>query len=84
MMQVAVAPLAIPTFSHSTGNSTNDSDVTTCQHTLRTKALKSIELSNRNYMLENNLVDTLDKMAMIIVKNLLLQEQLTALTQATV
>ena len=58
--------------------------MTARQHTLWAKALKSIDLINRNYTLENNLVDTLDKMAMIIVKNLLLQEQLTALTQATV
>ncbi len=53
-------------FSHSTGNSINNSDATTCQHTLQAKALKSIKLINRNYMLENNLVNTQDKMAVIV------------------
>jgi hypothetical protein len=45
-------------FSHSTGNFTNNSDTTTHQHTLPAKALKSIKLINRNYTLENNLVNT--------------------------
>jgi hypothetical protein len=71
-------------FSHSTGNSTNNSDATTCQHTLWAKALKTIKLIDRNYTLENNLVNTQDKMAVIVAQNLLLQEQLAALNQACV
>jgi hypothetical protein len=71
-------------FSHSTDNSSNNSDATTHQHTLCAKALKSIELIDRNYTLENNLVDTKAKTAMIIAQILLLQEQLAALNPAFV
>jgi hypothetical protein len=71
-------PCCHSNFSHSTDNSTNNSDVTTCQHTLRAKALKSIELIDRDYMLENNLVNIQDKMAVVVAQNLLLQEQLAA------
>jgi hypothetical protein len=42
-------------FFHSTGNATNNLEATICQHTLQEKALKNIELVDRNYHLENNL-----------------------------
>ena len=57
--------------------------MTARQHTLWAKALKSIDLINRNYTLENNLVDTQDKMGTIVAQNLLLQDQLAALSQTT-
>jgi hypothetical protein len=46
--------------------------------------LKSIELIDRNDMLENNLVNIQDKMAVVVAQNLLLQEQLAALNKAFV
>jgi hypothetical protein len=71
---VCSGPSCCSNFSHSTGNSTNNFDATTCQHTLRVKALKSIELIDRNYTLENYLVNTQDKIAAIVTQNLLLRE----------
>jgi hypothetical protein len=68
-------------FLHSTGNSTNNSEATICQHTLQEKALKIIELVNKIYHPENNLHETQDKMASILAQNKLLQEQLLAFNQ---
>jgi hypothetical protein len=68
-------------FLHSTGNSTNNSEVTIHQHTLQEKALKNIELVKKNYHLENNLNETQGKMASILAQNQLLQEQLLAFNQ---
>ncbi len=76
-------PSCCSNFSHSTGNSTNNSDAKTCQHILRAKALKSIELIDRNYMLENDLVNP-GQNGHIVAQNLLLQEQLAALNQVFV
>jgi hypothetical protein len=42
-------------FSCSTGNSTNNSEATVRQHTLRAKALRNIDLVDQNYTLENDL-----------------------------
>jgi hypothetical protein len=61
-------------FSCSTGNSTNDSDATIQQHTLRDEALKNIDLVDKNYALENDLLDTQDQMTALLPQNLLLQE----------
>jgi hypothetical protein len=48
-------------FLHSTGSSTNNLEVTISQHTLRKKALKNIELVDKNYHLENDLHETQGK-----------------------
>jgi hypothetical protein len=45
-------------FSCSTGNSTNNSEGTIRQHTLHAKALKIIDLVEKNYSLENDFLDT--------------------------
>ncbi len=50
-------------FSQSTGNLTNNSKATTWQHTLREKVLRGIHLTNKNYTLENTLLDTQEKIA---------------------
>jgi hypothetical protein len=65
MIQQALVPLA-DLFSHSTGNSTNNSEAMIQQHTLQEKALKNIILINKNYTLENTLLETQAKMALII------------------
>jgi hypothetical protein len=63
-------------FSCSTGNSTNNSEATVRQHTLRAKALRNIDLVDRNYTLENDLRDTQDRMSALLAQNALLQSQL--------
>jgi hypothetical protein len=68
-------------FLHSLGNSTNNSEATIHLHTLWKKALKNIELVNKNYHLENNLHETQGKMASILAQHQLLQEQLLAFNQ---
>jgi hypothetical protein len=68
-------------FLHSTGNSTNNLEATICQHTLQEKALKNIELEDKNYHLENDLHETQGKMVSILAQNQLLQEQLLAFNQ---
>jgi hypothetical protein len=68
-------------FLQSTGNSTNNSEATTRQHTLREKVLRGIHPINKNYTLENTLLDTQAKMASIVAQNKLLQEQLDVLNQ---
>jgi hypothetical protein len=65
-------------FSNSTGNSTVNSEATTRQHTLRGKALKNIDLVDKNYALENDLHELQSKMEAILAQNQLLQGQLTA------
>jgi hypothetical protein len=55
-------------FLHSTGNLTNTLEATICQHTLWEKALKNIELLDKNYHLENNLHETQGKMASILAQ----------------
>jgi hypothetical protein len=74
-------------FSHSMGNSTNDSKATSKatirQHTIRTKALTKIALVDKNYTLENNLNDTQVKMAAMIAQNKLLQDQLLVLQRSS-
>ncbi len=64
-------------FSCSTGNSTNNSEAKIWQHTLHAKALKNIDLLDKNYILENDLLDTQEQMAALLAQNLLLQEQLS-------
>jgi hypothetical protein len=68
-------------FLHSTGDSTNNLEATICQHTLQEKALKNIELEDKNYHLENDLHETQGKMVSILAQNQLLQEQLLAFNQ---
>jgi hypothetical protein len=68
-------------FLHSTGNLTNNSEATIHQHTLWKKALKKIEVVDKNYHLENDLHETQGKMASILAQNQLLQEQLLAFNQ---
>jgi hypothetical protein len=68
-------------FSQSTGNLTNNSKATTRQHTLREKVLRGIHLIDKNYTLENTLLDTQEKMASIVAQNKLIQEQLDVLNQ---
>jgi hypothetical protein len=81
MMQYAVTPPDDPIFLQSIGNSTNNSKATTRQHTLREKALRGIHPINKNYTLENTLLDTQAKMALIVAQNKLLQEHLDVLNQ---
>jgi hypothetical protein len=64
-------------FSCSTGNSTNNSEATVRQHTLRAKALGNIDLVDRNYTLENDLRDTQGRMLALLAQNAFLQGQLT-------
>jgi hypothetical protein len=59
-------PSCCSVFSQSTGTSTNSSEATIHQHTLKAKALLNIKIVNRNYTLENDLLDTQDKMAAMI------------------
>ena len=47
-------------FLQSTGNSTNNTDATICQHTLKAIALSNIKLVDKNYTLEKDLLDALD------------------------
>jgi hypothetical protein len=47
------APSCQSVFSLLTGNSTNNSEATIQQHTLKEKALKNIHLIDKNYTLEN-------------------------------
>jgi hypothetical protein len=68
-------------FLHSTGNLTNNLEATIHQHTLREKALKNIELVNKNYHLENNPHEMQGKMASILTQNQLFREQLLAFNQ---
>jgi hypothetical protein len=63
-------------FSCSTGNSTNNLEATIRQHTLGAKALKNINLVDKNYTPENDLLDTQEQMAAFLAQNLLLQQQL--------
>jgi hypothetical protein len=66
-------------FSQSTGNLTNNSKATVHQHTLQEKALKNIKLIDKNYTLENTLLNTQAQMSLIIAQNKLLQDQMSAL-----
>ncbi len=59
----------------------NNSKATTRQHTLREKVLRGIHLINKNYTLENTLLNTQEKMVLIVAQNKLLQEQLDVLNQ---
>jgi hypothetical protein len=61
-------------FSQSTGNSSVNSDATTCQHTFREKALKNINLVNKNLTLTNELAESKDTIATILSQNILLQQ----------
>ena len=65
-------------FSQSTGNSTNNFDAMIRQHTKRDKVLKNIELVDRNYALENNLVESERRTTVLIEQNWLLQDHLAA------
>ncbi len=65
-------------FSQSMGNSTNNSNATTKQHTLREKALKNISLINKNDNLVNKLANSEQKVKAMAAQNQLLQEQLAA------
>jgi hypothetical protein len=68
-------------FSPLIGISTNNSKATVRQHTLQGKASKNIELINKNYTLENTLLDTRAQISAIIAQNKLLQDQLSSLNQ---
>jgi hypothetical protein len=72
-----MTPLAVDP----TGNSTNNLEATICQHTLRKKVLRNIELVNKNYHLEKNLHEMQGKMASILAQNQLLQKQLLVFNQ---
>ena len=65
-------------FSQSTGNCTNNFDAMIRQHTKRDKVLKNIELVDRNYALENNLVESERRTTVLIEQNWLLQDHLAA------
>ena len=65
-------------FSQSTGNSTNNLDATIRQYAKRAKALKNIKLVDKNYALENDLVESERRMTALIEQNRLLNDQLTA------
>jgi hypothetical protein len=67
-------PSRCSNFSHSTENSTANLDAT--KHTFWEKALKNIDLVNKNSTLTN-------KVALILSQNILLQEQLAALMKVT-
>jgi hypothetical protein len=56
-------------FSCSTGNSTNNSKATIQQHTMCAKALRNINLVDKNYALKNDLVVIQDQMAPILAQN---------------
>ncbi len=56
-------------FSSSTGNSTNNSDATIRQHTMRAKALRNIDLMDKNYALKNDLLVIQDQMASILAQD---------------
>jgi hypothetical protein len=64
-------------FSCSTGNSTNNSTATIRQHTMCAKALRNIDLVDKNYTLQNDLAVIQDQMASILAQDQLLQEQLS-------
>jgi hypothetical protein len=59
-------PSHCSTFSQVTGNSTNNSDASTRQHTHREKALKNIILVNKNAALTNHLANSKDKIAAML------------------
>jgi hypothetical protein len=63
------------------GNSTNNSEAIIQQHTLKEKVLKNIHLIDKNYTLENTLLDTCKMMTSIIAQNKFPQYQLVALNQ---
>jgi hypothetical protein len=67
-------------FSQSTGNSTNNTDATMHMHTHRERALTTITLVNKNSTLTNNLEDTKERLSAMITQNLILQGQLTAVS----
>jgi hypothetical protein len=58
-------------------------DATTCRHTFWEKALKNINLVNKNLTLTNELAESEDKIATILSQNILLQQQLAALMKST-
>ncbi len=64
-------------FLCSTGNSTNNSEAAIQQHSLCIKALRKIDLVDKNYALKNDLVVIQDQMASILTQNQILQEQLS-------
>jgi hypothetical protein len=68
-MQTVAAPLDGLTSLVDTGNLTNNLDATIWQHTLQAKALKNIKLVNKNCFLTNNLQDSQDQMATMILQN---------------
>jgi hypothetical protein len=76
-------PSRCTNFSQSTGNSSVNSDTMTCQHIFWEKALKNIDLVNKNSTLTNELAESEDKIATILSQNILLQQQLAALMKST-
>jgi hypothetical protein len=60
-------------FSQSTENLTNNLEAMIPQHTPKEKALKNIHLIEKNYTLENTLLDTCERMALTLALNKLLQ-----------
>ncbi len=81
-MQTVAAPLEGLTSLVSWGIQPNNLGATIRQHTLRAKALKNIELVNKNCLLTNNLEDAQDQMATMILQKQLLQEQLCTAPKA--
>jgi hypothetical protein len=60
---------------------TNNLEAIIQQHTLKEEVLKNIHLIDKNYTLENTLLDTCEMMASIVAQNKLLQDQLASLNQ---
>jgi hypothetical protein len=54
-----------------TGNSKNNSDATIHQHMLQAKSIRNIDLDDKNYVLENDLLDTQEQRTAILAQNLL-------------
>ncbi len=73
MMPIKAAPPVGQIFSASTGNSTINLDARICQHTKRDKALRNIDMVDKNYALKSNLLETQGQMAAIPAQNQMLQ-----------
>ncbi len=61
-----------------TGISTNNSEATICQHQQQEQALRTINLVDRNYTLESDLLESQLQVAAILAQLKLLQDQVAA------
>ncbi len=61
-------------FTSSTGNSTNDLEVTIQQHMLCNKAIWNIDFVDKNYILKSNLHKAQEQMAALLAQNQMLQD----------